>query len=447
MWFRTFVLLILCGLGWAQQRELKPGWNLFSKDQDIQLGKEAKAQIEKEVVVVKDAALGEYVRSIGQKLASQPQAGGYPYSFDVVHDDSINAFALPGGPTFVHTGLIAAAENEAQLAGVMAHEISHVALRHGTNQASKAGLMQLPVMLGSAMLGKRGGLLGALGELGIGLGANSLLLKYSRNAERDADLLGARMMAQAGYNPVEMARFFEKLQAEGGSRTMQFFSSHPNPGNRVKAVEQEIRYLPKREYSSEAGRLPEAQAAVKRLGPAPKKAAAAAAGQAQMPEIRVSNQYREHQGSGYAISYPDNWQVQGESNSPGVTLAPKEGIVTSQAGGAVGFGALVNYDTQRGDKMDLARNTQELIRKLQNSNPSLKPAGSQARQTRVGGEPALVTTLTSQSPFAGQTEVDVLVTVERPQGLFFIVFVAPNSQTRTLDPVFNRMLSSVRFSQ
>src|SRR5512146_680879 len=170
------VTALLVETGAAQApRELKPGWNLFSKDQEIQLGKEAAAQVEKESTVVRDAELVNYVRRVGASLAATPQAGGYPYSFQVVADKSINAFALPGGPAFVHTGLLAAADNEAQIAGVLAHEISHVALRHGTNQASKASLIQLPVMLASGMLGRNGSMLGSLSQLGIGLGANSVL--------------------------------------------------------------------------------------------------------------------------------------------------------------------------------------------------------------------------------------------------------------------------------
>ncbi|MEN6605266.1 MAG: M48 family metallopeptidase [Bryobacteraceae bacterium] len=246
-------LYILCCMAvssalMAQPKPPRPGFNLFSKDQDVQLGREAATEVEKQYTVVKDSQLNAYITRIGKKLAAQPEAGDYPYTFKVVSDDTINAFALPGGPTFINTGLIAAADNESQLAGVMAHEISHVALRHGTNQASKANLIQLPTMLAGNLAGKS--LAGQLAQLGIGFGANSVLLKYSRNAERDADLLGTRILNGAGYNPVEMARFFEKLNAESGStRTMQFFSSHPNPGNRVKAVEDLIQYLPPRKYS------------------------------------------------------------------------------------------------------------------------------------------------------------------------------------------------------
>jgi len=131
----------------AQIKEPKPGMNLFSKEQDIQLGIETAAEIEKQYEVIKDPGLQRYIDNVGQKLTRSKRASEFPYTFTVVSDDSINAFALPGGPMFIHTGLIKAAENEAQLAGVMSHEISHVALRHGTNQASKANLIKLPAVL------------------------------------------------------------------------------------------------------------------------------------------------------------------------------------------------------------------------------------------------------------------------------------------------------------
>jgi predicted Zn-dependent protease len=244
-----FIIVVLCGTLSPQVREPRPGMNLFSKEQDIQLGKEAAAQVEKRYEIVKDPELQRYIEALGQKLTRSKHAGDFPYSFKVVSDDSINAFALPGGPMFIHTGLIRAADNEAQLAGVMGHEISHVALRHGTNQASKANMIQLPAMLGGQVAGK--GLLGTIAQAGIGLGANSVLLRFSRGAESQADTNGTLILADAGLNQVEMAHFFEKLEAKGAkeSSISQFFSSHPNPGNRVKSVEALITQLPPKEYT------------------------------------------------------------------------------------------------------------------------------------------------------------------------------------------------------
>lgn len=246
---------------------LRPGFNLYSREQDVQLGREASAQIRKQVRVVENRQLQNYISQLGQTLASQPEAGGYPYEFTLIHDDSINAFALPGGPIYVHTGLVRAADNEAQLVGVLAHEIAHVALRHGTSQASKAVLIQLPAAAAGAAVGQ-GSILAQLTQLGIGLGANSVLLKYSRDAENQADALGARLMAKARYNPIEMARFFEKLEASGGSRAPQFLSSHPKPGNRVKNVEAEVRTIPQGRYTAGTGQFARMKQLTEQLGPA-----------------------------------------------------------------------------------------------------------------------------------------------------------------------------------
>src|SRR5262245_14842032 len=233
------VLLVVAGTLTAQTKKLKPGFNLFSKEQDVQLGKESAAEVEKKMKVVDNAELQTYISTVGKNLTSTAEAGDFPYTFKVVVEKSINAFALPGGPMYIHTGLLSAADNESQMVGVMAHEVSHVALRHGTNQASKQQMLQLPAMLASQATGS-GGLLGTLGQLGINLGANSVLLKFSRGAETEADLLGTHLMHTAGYNPVELANFFRKLEAEGGNQNKlveMFMSSHPNPGNRVQAVQ------------------------------------------------------------------------------------------------------------------------------------------------------------------------------------------------------------------
>jgi predicted Zn-dependent protease len=232
---------------------LRPGFNLFSKEQDVQLGKESAAEVRKQMTMVKDPFLNAYVNRIGKRLANSPEArdSGYPFTFEVVADSSINAFALPGGPMFINTGLLKAVDNEAQLAGVMGHEMSHVILRHGTNQASKAQLIQLPAILGSQVAG--GSMVGKLAQVGIGLGANSVLLKFSRNAESQADLMGSHLIADASYDPVQMAKFFEKLSAEGGGRAPQFLSSHPNPENREVAIQREVTKLPKRSYGYQTG--------------------------------------------------------------------------------------------------------------------------------------------------------------------------------------------------
>jgi len=267
--------IFFIALAWAQgPTRFKPGFNLFSKEQDVQVGQESAAQVRKQMTMVKDPFLNQYVNSIGKRLANAQEAkeSGFPFTFEVVADPSINAFALPGGPMFINSGLLKAVDNEAQLAGVMGHEMSHVILRHGTNQASKSQMIQLPAVLGSQVAG--GSMMGQLAQLGIGLGANSVLLKFSRGAESQADLLGSHLMAESAYDPVQMAKFFQKLEADGGARGPQFFSSHPNPGNRQAAIQKEVAKMPQQNYNYQTGqfqRMKQVAAAIKE--PPPKQPA------------------------------------------------------------------------------------------------------------------------------------------------------------------------------
>ena len=269
----TCTLLVV--LAWAQApSKFRPGFNLFSKKQDVQVGQESAAQVRKQMTLVKDSFLNQYVNTVGKRLANAREAkdSGFPFTFEVVADPSINAFALPGGPMFINSGLLKSVDNEAQLAGVMGHEMSHVILRHGTNQASKSQMIQLPAVLGSQMAG--GSMMGQLAQLGIGLGANSVLLKFSRGAESQADLLGSHLMAESGYDPVQMAKFFEKLEADGGARGPQFFSDHPNPGNRQAAIQKEVTKMPQQNYGYQTGqfqRMRQVAAAIKE--PPPKQPA------------------------------------------------------------------------------------------------------------------------------------------------------------------------------
>jgi beta-barrel assembly-enhancing protease len=445
----TAGVLLISGLltaAWGQPRQFKPGFNIFSKDQDIQLGREAAAQVESQKQIVKDAAINDFIQSIGKRLASQPQAGGFPYTFQVVNDPAINAFALPGGPTFVNTGLIRAADNEAQIAGVMAHEISHVALRHGTNQASKANLIELPALLAGQLAGNRG-MLGQLAQLGIGLGANSVLLKFSRTDESEADLLGAQIMAQAGYDPLQMARFFEKLEAQGGNGGPQFLSDHPNPGNRRKAIQAEINQMPRRSYTTgDTVRFRQVQARVNGLPkPTAQQNMQEADRVAALPQ--PSSRLKSYRSRRVSFSFPESWEASGDVDSYGkLIIGPRDGIVPQQNGDAIGYGVeLGYYQPPDGIRpIDVNKQTVNLIVSLQRSNPSLT-LETDPRWTTVGGQDGLTAELTSKSPIENRVETDVLLTAGRPEGLFYAVFVAPRAQFEAARPVFDHIISSIQF--
>ncbi len=453
----SLAVILTVPAGWARKpgEPIKPGWNLFSRDQDIQLGREYAAQISRQVQVIDNRELQDYITRMGRKLAATPEAGDYPYSFTLINDPSINAFALPGGPTFIHSGLILAADNEAQVAGVVGHEIAHVALRHGTNQASKAQFMQIPAILAGIATGSN--LAAALTQIG----AQGFLLKFSRTAEDQADALGARMMAQAGYNPVEMARFFEKLEAQGGSRAPQFLSSHPNPGNRVKAVEAEIAVMPRLSFTdgnqaefervkAQLAKLPpprQQQQPNALSGGGASPSGTPAASQQRPESLNVpppSGRFRAYRGPNVSFNYPDNWEVFGTQNSANMTIAPRAGVIQNANGHAIAYGAVAGIFPSPG-RRNLANDTRALIEQLIDGNPGLRVT-SNPRRARVDRRSALLTDLQGESPLRGQREQNVLLTVERPDGVFYVVFIAPEREFGDYQRTFDEIARSLRFA-
>jgi predicted Zn-dependent protease len=244
----------------AYAHDPKPGFNVFSADQEVQLGQQAAADAERQLPMLNDRSVTSYVNGIVRRLANVAPHRDYPYQAKVVNSSDINAFALPGGFIYVHRGLIQAARTEGELAGVLAHEMAHVALRHGTAQVSKAYAAQLGVgALGQILGGGRQNsqVWNVVGNLGL----STLFLKFSRNAEDEADSVGARMMAEAGYSPIEMANFFDVLQAQqrrNPSSVEQFFSSHPAPANRSQHIRSEAQNLGGRS-TRQVGNLPTVQ--------------------------------------------------------------------------------------------------------------------------------------------------------------------------------------------
>src|SRR6266571_6222163 len=227
------------------------GFDMFSPQEEVQAGQQASAQASKQLPLLPDSdPVVKYVQRLGAQLAAHAPGEKWPYSFHVVNQKEINAFALPGGPVYVNLGTIQAADNEAELAGVITHEISHVVQRHGTRAASKQMAAQLPLAILGSVLG--GGLGGQLAQLGISFGVGSYFLKNSRKAESEADLVGTDIMYDTGYDPHQMAAFFQKLEKEGGARGPQFLSDHPNPGNRVQAVSKEVTTLPPKPFISDS---------------------------------------------------------------------------------------------------------------------------------------------------------------------------------------------------
>jgi predicted Zn-dependent protease len=266
------MVIALAQICWAEARTaVKPGWNLFTPEQDIQIGQQASAKIGRQVLLLNDPRVDDYLDALGKRLASYAPGYKFPYQYRCVNDENINAFALPGGFIYINRGVIEAADDEAQLAGVMAHETSHVALRHGTNQVSKAEAWRIPL----GLLGAAGGLGGLIGQVGAGFTLNSIILKYSRDDETQADVLGTQILYDAGYDPRALAQFFEKIEAESkGKEPAQFFSDHPNPGNRIGRIDEEVDKLggPEPDYRSDSDDFRGIKIYIMKLPKPPKRA-------------------------------------------------------------------------------------------------------------------------------------------------------------------------------
>lgn len=451
-----FSLLCVIALGlsapsaWAQRTQLKAPWNIYSPQTDVQLGKKNAGVMEQRLPLCNNPKVDAYLTKLGMRLVAKLPTRGvqYPWEFHCINDKSINAFALPGGYVFVNRGAIEVSDDEAQLAAVMAHELSHVALRHGTAQASKAQLAQ-----GAA--GIFGGLFGGstAGELlteGVALGAGGLLLRYSRGDETQADVMGTQVLYDTGYDPRAMAQFFEKLQAEtAGKNPPQFLSDHPNPDHRVERVDEEIDKLggPPANAKRDSAEFEAIKREVLALPVVKKVTSIRAATGGGTPPPPASSHFSEYQGSVFALKYPDNW---GETDGDtGASFSPVGGVVPVNNGdAALAYGMVVSVTPAQVDSNDteaLAKATQELIHALQKSNPNLKVT-QQSAPVRLNGQPGLSTYLSNDSPIGGQ-ETDWLITVMQPKGLLSFLSVAPQPAYSDYDKTFSAILDTVRLKQ
>jgi predicted Zn-dependent protease len=450
-----------------------PGRVGMSREEQQKLGLQAAAEVYKQMPVLPDSdPITQYVQRLGKKLVKQiPPQYSWPYEFHVVQQKDINAFALPGGPMFVNVGTINAAQNEAQLAGVMAHEMSHVYMQHSAKQSGKL-LPNILSGLGQIAGAVVGGVGGAIASAGGQLSGGLLSMRYSRGDEAQADAVGAIMVYKAGYNPMELANFFEILNKQGGSPP-QFLSDHPNPGNRSAAIAKEIRDWPKKRYTEDSKDFQTARnqaAGVKaysaqeisdgakqglwarqnmQTGAVPDSMRASVAASASsatlsdisFDQIRPSNDFTQTRQNGLEISYPANWISVAGQNS--LTIAPKAGAGQN----AIAYGVVASnaQDTKAGSLDDVTR---DLIQNLQQSNPGMRQTGS-IGIVSVNGASARQVDLTSNSPIQQSgsplPERDRLVVMPRGDGTYvYLIFIAPERDFETLSPTYKRILDSAR---
>jgi hypothetical protein len=458
------VLSLLVGLGGlpsAQTRITAPK-NKYTPEQDVQIGREAAAEVRKEYPVISDSRLAGYLETLGRRLvAAAPAELNKPvfeYSFSPVNLKDINAFALPGGPMFVNRGMFEAATGEGEVVGVMAHELSHVLLRHGTANATKAQGFQIGQLAGAIAGAVVGGGWGQVISQGSQFGLGTWLLKYSREYEKQADLLGAQIMARAGYDPRDLGRMFETIQKQGGSGAPQWLSSHPDPGNRSAYIAKEAAQLQIASASgNRAAEFQQARASFASLPPAKSMAelarntpnsggtrggetAGTAVGRIGDPVPAPSTQYRGVQGGRlFDVQVPANWQAVASNNA--VKYVPQNGY--GQADGQSVFTHGVELGVARASSRDLAQATDTLLAAFAQSNPELRRSG-EVREIRMSQRPSLAVPLINRSALGGNERIGLYTTFLADGNLFYYATIVPERDAEQYRLVFDRIGRSIR---
>ena len=465
----AFAMFLMPVAALAQTRVEAPR-NKYSVRDDVQAGQQAAQQVEQQMPILRDGYIDDYVESVGRRLvAAIPREFHQPefrYTFQVVNARDINAFALPGGPMYINRGMIEAARSEGEMAGVMAHEISHIALRHATAQATETQKYQIGSVLGqiagAVIGGPVGGIIGAGSQIGFGAAA----LKYSRSYETQADILGAQIMARAGYDPRDLANMFRTIEQQGGGRSgPEWLSSHPNPGNRYERINQEARLLQvnPNNATQDTREFQMAQQRLRSMGRAPSMEEIARSGQryptggGNYPDERYPDNYPRGEqvsypstryrtvsgGDVFRMNVPDNWRELGGGGGS-ITYAPDGAYGTVQGQSIFSHGVMVGIANTQG--RNLQQSSEAFINSLMQNNTHLR-AQSRFQSGRVSGRQALKMTLAGHSPRLGHTEVVDVYTVQLRDGnLFYIVAVAPQHDYNNYQRAFSTIINSVNIN-
>lgn len=439
------------------QTKITPPKNKYTPEQDVEVGRKAAAEAIREFPVIDNRQIDGYLDGLGERLVqAAPRDLNNPkfeYSFTPLNLKEINAFALPGGPMFVNRGMVTAASREGEVAGVMAHELSHVLLRHGTANASKAQNFQIGALAGAIAGAVVGGGWGELISQGSQFGLGTWLLKYSREYEKQADLLGAQIMARAGYDPRDLGRMFETIakESKGGSGP-QWLNSHPNPGNRSEYIAKEAAALQIAARPESEAQFDRFQAAFSSL-PAPSSMAEprrgdregetpASVGRIGEPVPPPARQYRTAQGGQlFQVSVPANWQAVSSNSS--VKFVPQNAL--GQVRGETVFTHGVELGVTRAPSRDLRQSTDALVEALVQSNPGLTMTGQQ-RTLRMAGRSALATPLLGRSALDQQERIGLYTTFLSDGSLFYYLTVVPTDEADVYTSAFDRVGQSIRLN-
>jgi len=456
------LLVALPAAGLHAQTAIKLPKNKFTPKQDVELGLEAAAEVRKQYPIIKDEAIARYLTTLGDRLVAAAPAElkepVYQYSFTPVNLKDINAFALPGGPMFVNRGMFDAAASEGEVVGVMAHELSHVLLRHGTANITKSQnpwlqLGQIAGVVGGAVVGGQAGSAIAQGSQ---FGLGTLMLRYSRDFEKQADLLGAQMMARAGYDPRALAHMFETIAAEskasGGAP--QWMSSHPDPGNRTAYITKEAEALTIAS-AADASQFEPIKTTFKALPPGKSMADLERANDAGggdetrsvgtpgRPVPSPSAQFRDISGGKvFQASVPDNWTSLPSKSA--IKVVPQNGY--GDLNGETAFTHGVEFGVTRPASRDLQAATKAWLDGVAQNNPQMKLAGEQ-QAVRISQRSAIATPLVNPSPLGGQERIVVYTTFLSDGTLFYYFTVTPEKDAAAFQDAFRRITASIRLTE
>ena len=461
--------LILCAAVADAQTKIKSGFNLFSAEQDVQVGQQSAAQAEQQMPILNDRNVNDYVNRIGQRLAANAGGPQFQYRFRVVNASDINAFALPGGFVYVNRGVLDAARNEGEVAGVLAHEIAHVSLRHGTHQASKAYMAQAGISILGGILGAKVGqgtadIINAVG----GFGLNALFLKYSRDIESQADVRGSQILAASGYAPQDMVSFFQTLEKVDPSKKTNWLSDHPAPPDRIARIQQEAKLLKVTSTpTTNVAELQQVQSQMRRLGAAPtmqqiaqgmapsgttpstaRSRTATSPVRVNVPAPATSYRAFTSRTGLYRISVPSNWQVYEEAG-PGVTIGPPGGVLSANGQSDIVYGLIVNHYEPFGNNggygnATLQSATSDLVAAIQQSTPYLRLTSSNAQRVRMANGNALAASLRGVDPATGINErVTVVARQLSDEHLLYVLFITPETEANRYGTVLSQIVNSI----
>ncbi|MEZ5419811.1 MAG: M48 family metalloprotease [Vicinamibacterales bacterium] len=445
----------------AAQTVVTPPKNKYTPEQDVEIGREAAAEVRREYPIIDDDQISGYLDRSGRALvAASPRELNNPvfeYSFTPVNLKEINAFALPGGPMFVNRGMFDAAEVEGEVVGVMAHELAHVLLRHGTANATKAQRFQIGAVAGAIAGAIVGGGWGEAIAQGSQFGLGAWLMKYSRDYEKQADLLGAQIMARAGFDPRDLAKMFEAIERESKGKTPpQWLSSHPNPGNRVQYIRAEADKLQIATRTNGSG-FASAKARFAAMPPPQSMADLARAGNGNgggggsaptsvgsvgRPVPPPAARYKSARGGQlFQVTVPANWTgVQGNN---AVKFVPENALGDYQGQSVFTHG--VELGVARAASRDLSESTDAFVNSIVRANPGMRLAEPQ-RAVRISQRSGIGTQLVGRSALDQVERVGIYTTLLADGTLFYYLTVVPDTDARIYAPAFDRVGSSIRLN-